>query len=1115
MIADQTQNHELTPTQQAMLIYSLYAPESKAYFEQVCYTYHGPLNAAAFATAWQRVIERHQILRTSFSTDDAERLSQFVHSEATLPLQQHDWRGLPANEQEARRDAFLKADCDLGFDLGTAPLIRVALLQTDDEAFWIVVSNHHIILDGWSMSLVRAEVSQFYQQLVHNRETNLSEAPDFAGYRQWLEQQDTQQAERFWRAELAGIVGPNTLPVDSGAAKDGAVVDSFAEKTVSLSTELTTAIRACAKRHHLTISTLLQGAWAILLSRYSATDDVVFGITVSGRPYDLPQVESLVGLLINTLPVRVKLADNESSLDCLKQIQRRVSGALEYEHCSLKQIQNWSDVPFNLPLFETLVVFENFAGSGSSFDLEGEIQVSSTQLSRTNYPLTLVVNPGAELQLQLVYHRNRFADDVIERVLVHLSNILGGIAADIEQSPRNVPMLSANEKQILLTDFNNTAREFSGEAVTRMFEAQAELTTKAIAVVCEAEVITYSDLNARANRLAHHLKQLGVGAESLVGICLPRSPGMVTAVLAILKAGGAYVPLDPAYPADRLAFMLSDSGAEVLLTQSTLANQFPDYKGTLVCLDTAAEEIATLPAANLSDAAEPADAAYVIYTSGSTGKPKGTLIEHRSLLNFTQAACLAYDISDSDRVLQFASLSFDTSAEEIFPTLTTGAMLVLRTDSMISSAAHFCEACRKFGITVLDLPTAYWHELTIDLVTDKLSLPESVRLVILGGEKALPGRLATWREHVGDSVRLLNSYGPTETTIVATICDLSVADANAVSQAPIGRPIANAVLYVLDSNLNPVPVGLPGELYIGGAGVARGYLNQAELTNQKFIPNPFGDQRAPRIYRTGDVVCYRPDGNLEFLGRSDNQVKIRGFRIELEEIEQAIREHANVSEAVVLAAEDGGDKKLVAYVVDVRDAQPTAPGELRQFLSGKLPGYMMPATFTFIDAIPLMPNGKTDRRALLNLGQFPDASGAENFEGPRSPLEESIAEIWANVLKIEHPGIHENFFELGGHSLMAAKLISNLRRQLHVELNLIDVFQSPTIAKLAALIYERQTESEADDDLASLLEEIMNLSDEEAQQRLTTEIGKGGLRARALKMAIIASGAVQLLADAL
>lgn len=1115
MIVERTHVHELTPTQQAMLIYSLYAPDSKAYFEQVCYAYRGRLDSFAFAAAWQRVIQRHDILRTSFSTGDAEQLCQFVHSEARVLVQQHDWRGLSASEQERRRDQFLKEDCDRGFDLAIAPLIRVAVLQTDDEAFWIVVSNHHIILDGWSMSLVRDEVSQFYQQLVHDREINLKRGPEFSSYLQWLEQQDMQPAEKFWRSELEGFVAPNSLPVDSGAGQTGVVIDSFAEKTFSLSAELTSAIRACAKREHLTISTLLQGAWAVLLSRYCGNDDVAFGITVSGRPYDLPEIESLVGLLINTLPVRVKLAPEKSSLACLKQIQLSVSSALEYEHCSLKQIQQWSGVPFNLPLFETLLVFENFAGSGSSFELDGPVEVSSTQLSRTNYPLTLVVNPAAELRLQIVYHRNRFADDVIERMLAHLANILAGIAADVKQPLRSLPMVTEAETRQLLVDFNNSTKDFPlAPGVTRMFEEQVELTPQATAVVHEAETITYYDLNAQANRLAGHLKQLGVGAESLVGICIPRSAEMVVAVLAILKAGGAYVPLDPAYPKDRLAFMLADSGVPVLITQSAFAEQLSGYAGKLVCLDTDADAIGAQAAENLSECASPADAAYVIYTSGSTGKPKGTLIEHGSLLNFTQAASEAYRIVRSDRVLQFASLSFDTSAEEIFPALTTGATLVLRTDSMLSSTRHFLQACGEFGITVLDLPTAYWHELTDDLAADKLSLPECIRLVILGGEKALPERLAAWRERAGDSVRLINTYGPTETTIVATMCDLSAADAIAVSEAPIGRPIANAVTYVLDPNRRPVAVGLPGELYIGGAGVARCYLNRPELTEEKFVPNPFVDERAPRLYRTGDVVCYRPDGNLDFLGRIDNQVKIRGFRIELEEIEQAIRAHDDVVEAVVLAAEGGSDKKLVAYVVMAREAQSTV-NELRQFLSGKLPAYMIPAAFTFIDAIPLMPNGKTDRRALLSLGQLQNASSSENFEGPRSPLEESIAEVWANVLKVEEPGLHDNFFELGGHSLMAAKLISNLRRQLAVELNLIDVFQSPTIAKLAALIYERQTETEADEELAALLAELEQMSDEEAQQRLSQEISKGGLRAQALKMALITTGALQILSDAL
>ncbi len=1110
MIVERTPTHELTPTQQAMLIYSLYAPDSKAYFEQVCYGYHGPLNLPAFAAAWQRVIQRHDILRTSFSTSDVEQLSQFVHYEASLSFQEHDWRGLPASEQELRRDQFLSEDCERGFELSVAPLIRVAVLQTADEAFWIVVSNHHIILDGWSMSVIRDEVSKCYRELAQGHEANLKAAPEFGDYLQWLGRQSFEHAEEFWRRELDGFLAPNSLPIDGGRNQTGFVIDSFAEKTLSLPAELTNEIRACAKRQHLTISTLLQGAWAILLSRYSASDDVVFGITVSGRPYDLPDVESLVGLLINTLPVRIKVSAGESSLACLKQIQSNVSSALEFEHCSLKQIQDWSSVPRNLSLFESLLVFENFAGSGSSFDLDGSIELLSTQLSRTNFPLTLVVNPGGELRMQLVYHRSRFAADVIERMLSHLANILEGMVANIAQPLQTLPMLTAAETQKLLVDLNANNKQFpAAQSVTRMFERQVELTPQATAVVGEAESLTYEELNAQANRLAGYLKQFGVGKESRVGIGIPRSREMVVAVLAVLKAGGAYVALDPTYPQDRLDFILADSGVEVLLTQKRLAQHLNGHAGKLVCLDTDAGVIAEFSSENFAQTSQPADAAYVIYTSGSTGKPKGTVVEQRSLLNFIQAAAEAYGIVETDRVLQFSSLSFDTSAEEIFPALTTGATVVLRTDSMISSTVHFLKACGEFGITVLDLPTAYWHELADDLVADNLALPQCIRLVILGGEKALAERLAAWREHVGDSVRLINTYGPTEATIVATMCDMGQAEL----AAPIGRPIANAVVYVLDSMRRLVPLGLPGELYIGGAGVARGYLKRPELTKEKFISNPFNDEHAPRLYRTGDLVCYRPDGNLEFIGRSDNQVKIRGFRVELEEIEQAIRAHPTVAEVIVLAAENGPEKKLIAYVVAARDAQPTT-SELRQFLNGKLPAYMVPVAFTFIDSIPLMPNGKTDRRALLNLGQFQNTS-AENFQAPRSPLEESIAEIWANVLKLEQPDINENFFELGGHSLLAAKLISNLRRQLHVELNLIDVFQSPTIAKLAALVYERQTEDEADEELATLLEELENMSEEQAQQRLTQEISKGGLRAQALKMALLTTGALQMLSETL
>jgi amino acid adenylation domain-containing protein len=576
---------------------------------------------------------------------------------------------------------------------------------------------------------------------------------------------------------------------------------------------------------------------------------------------------------------------------------------------------------------------------------------------------------------------------------------------------------------------------------------------------------------------------------------------MLVAVLATLKAGGAYLPLDPTYPTSRLDFMLADSALKVLITRDQLLQALPDYNDTIVCLDKNAQPIDDCSDENLSEVASETDLAYVIYTSGSSGNPKGTMIEHRSIVNFIEAASQEYAISPSDRVLQFASLSFDTSAEEIFPALITGATVVLRTDAMLSSAREFLQACGELEITVLDLPTAYWHELADELRTDNLRIPDSLRLVILGGEKALPERLAGWRLRAPNAVRLVNTYGPTESTVVATICDLAMMTKDSTTEVPIGRPLRNTLVYILDPDLRPVPIGLPGELYIGGAGVARGYLHHPELTAEKFITNPFGDVRAPRLYKTGDLVRYRSDSNIEFLSRIDNQVKIRGFRVEAGEIEQAIRSHARVSDVIVLVQEDvTGDKRLVAYVTAAEAEQPTAT-ELREFLSTKLPAYMLPSAFVIIESFPLLPNGKIDRQSLPLLEpERPTLDAA--FAAPRSPLEESVARVWREVLKLEQVGIQENFFELGGHSLLGAKLISSLRRSLNCELSLIDVFQSPTIERLAEVIYQRQTESAAEEELSVLLAELQNLSEDEAQERLEQLINNGSSLAQTLKLAV-------------
>jgi amino acid adenylation domain-containing protein len=1092
---------ELMPTQQAMLLYSLYAPTSKAYFEQVCYSYHGALDRHALAKAWQQVVDRHDVLRTGFVSNESEQLVQLVSGAAILPFRYVDYRERHASEHEALLDQFLAADAEQGFDLRNPPLIRVALLQVEDDHFWIVVSNHHIILDGWSMSVLRNEVSQYYRHNVSATEPALQAPSQFGDYVEWSRSTGIGDAQSFWQAELAGFAAANQLPIDKAAGKLPNVVDDFGEISISLSADLSQHIRSVARHNHCTMSTVLQAAWALVLSRYCGTNDVVFGITVSGRPYELPGIETLVGLLINTLPLRVGTTSDDTCSSLLQRVQTTVGGLLDHEQNALAQIQDWSDVPRHQSLFETLLVFENFAGNGSSFDLNGRIELIRSHLSRTNYPLTIVVDPGEQVQLQAVYHPSRFDAAAIKRLLAHLAYVLEQMIENVEAPVASLQILTPGEAQTLLLDWNVAEPMIDVEPINRWFEKQVARTPNAIAVEHSDHRLTYAELNARANQLAYHLSSLGVGPENLVGICVERSIEMLVAVMATLKAGGAYLPLDPTYPEARLDFMLRDSDAKVVISQERLLAVVPNYTGATVCFDRDSALIDGCSSENLPHAADAGNIAYVIYTSGSTGTPKGTLIEHRSLVSFVNAAGYEYGIAAADRVLQFASLNFDTSAEEIFPALVTGATVVLRTDSMISSARDFLGECAELRISVLDLPTAYWHELTAELGTDHLQLPEALRLVIIGGEKALPERLAAWRQRASGEVRLLNTYGPTETTIVATTCDIANTRLETNREVPIGRPLRNTLAYVLDSALRPVPFGIPGELYLGGEGVARGYLNRPDLTAQKFVANPFGDERAPRLYRTGDVVRYQPDGTIEFLGRVDNQVKIRGFRVETGEIEQALRTQEQVSDAIVLVREDeDGDKRLVAYVVSLTPECPTTT-ELRDHLIASLPAYMLPTAFVMLENFPLLPNGKIDRQALPRPEQDRPSLDV-GFQGPRSPLEESIAKTWGEVLKLDRVGIHDNFFELGGHSLLGAKLISNLKRSLNCELNLIDVFQSPTVERLAQVIYQRQTESAAEEELAVILTELQTLSDDEAQRRLEQLLASGGSLAHALKLAV-------------
>ena len=666
----------------------------------------------------------------------------------------------------------------------------------------------------------------------------------------------------------------------------------------------------------------------------------------------------------------------------------------------------------------------------------------------------LLVIPEDGKECCWIYDPEIFDDCSIERMLRQFETFvqsiatkLEGIAANPIQPILELPLLTEVERHQLLFEWNNTTTEYpQDKCIHQLFEEQVERSPSSVAVVFEGEQLTYRELNARANQLAHYLKTLGVEPEVLVGICIERSLEMIVGLLGILKAGSAYVPFDPAYPGERLAFMLEDSAVPVLLTQQRLVDRLPKHEAQVVCLDTQWEAIAQHSEENTACGVNAENLAYVIYTSGSTGKPKGVTIQHRSLVNYTTAVSIEYEIEKCDHILQFSSISFDVSAEEIYTSLTSGATLVLRTESMLDSIGVFLQKCRNWEITVLALPTAYWHELTAILSQETFALPPSLRLIIIGGEKALPERWKTWHECVGQRVRLVNNYGPTEATVGATIYDCSAANP-ALTEVPIGRPIQNVQTYILDRNQQPVPIGVPGELHIGGDGLARGYLNHPDLTQAKFISNPLSNEPGLSLYKTGDKARYLPDGNIEYLGRIDNQVKIRGFRIELGEIETAISQHPSVKETVVIATENNtGNKQLVAYIVPQTEVAPSI-SDLRHFFKQKLPDYMIPAAFVMLDNLPLTQNGKVDRRALPSPELRPELK--LTFVAPRTPIEEMLASTWACVLGIEQVGVHENFFELGGHSLLATQVISRVRDTMSVELPLRSLFEAPTVATLA------------------------------------------------------------------
>ena len=1069
--------YPLSPMQQGILFHSLYAPVSGVYVVQLSCVMRGSLNIAAFERAWQRVVERHAILRTAFVWEGLDEPLQVVGERVKLPLIQHDWRGLKSAEQEEQLESFLKADREGGFELSKAPLMRLTLFWLTDDTYRFVWSHHHMLLDGWSLPIIFKELFAYYKAACQGQDFHLVQGRPYGDYIAWLQRQDMAEAKEFWRQILKGFVAPTSLGI--GCVRDSASSgeDGYNEQELSLSTEVTLALLSLARQRQVTLNTLMQGVWAILLSRYSGENDVVFGMTVSGRPTDVVGVESMVGLFMNTLPMRVQVPPLVPFSPWVKELQAKQIEMRRYEYSPLMQVQGCSEVHRGIPLFETILVFENYPVDTSSQEEIGDLRVSEVRsFEQPNYPLSVVIMPERELMLQIIYDRTRFDAATITHMLGHLQTLLKGVVANPEQLLANLQMLTEGEQYQLVEEWNDTKADYPEQCVQQLFEVQVKRAPEAVAMVFEGEQLTYHELNCRANQLAHYLRKLGVGPEILVGICVERSIEMIVGLLGILKAGGAYVPLDPAYPRERLLFMLEDTQAPVLLTQQHLLARLPGREAEVLCLDTHWDVIAQESMADPISGATPDDLAYVIYTSGSTGMPKGVAITHRAInrlifnTNYIQ-------VDPVDRVAQASNASFDAATFEIWGALLHGARLVGIPKNVVLSPLDLAAQIREQEVSVLFLTTALFNQLASEVPWAFNSLCH----LLFGGEAVEPRWVRKVLKH-GPPKRLLHVYGPTESTTFSSWHLLQEVPEGATT-VPIGRPIANTQLYLLDAHLNPVPVGVSGELYIGGDGLARGYFNRPELTAERFIPHPFSDVPGARLYQTGDVGRYRVNGIIEFLGRRDTQVKVRGFRIELGEIEAVLGRHTAVREAVVMARDDiPGDKRLVAYVVP-EQKQALLTRDLRSFLKERLPDYMVPTAFVVLEALPLNANGKVDRHRLPAF-EATRLEQEETYVAPRTSIEKELAEIWGELLGVKPVGIHENFFELGGHSLLLTQLASWLRSTFQVDLSLRKLFEAPTIAEMTIAIVERQIEQEDPAEVAHLLDELRQLSPEEVRAQL-------------------------------
>jgi surfactin family lipopeptide synthetase A len=1046
-------------TQEGLWFLDQLKPGRATYNMPVAISLRGLLEVEALERSLNAIVQRHEALRTTFGMREGQPV-QMIAPTLNVALSVVDLRGLAEAEEEAEVLRLATEEAQHPFDLTQGPLLRATLLQLGAEESMLMLVIHHIVFDGRSVGVLFRELASLYEAFSTGQPSPLPELPiqyaDFVSWqREMLQGDNFAEHLAYWKQQLAG--SPTHLELPSDRPRLPIPTSRGAMYSLNLPKALIEALKELGRHEGVTLFTVLVAAFQTLLYRYTGQDDLLIGTVTAGRTRG--ETEALIGFFATTVVLRTDLSGNPTFRELLKRVRQVILAArahqdLPFEYV-VKELQPERQLGQN-PLFQVMLALEPpLPALPSGWTLtQTEMDV---ELGTSRFDLYLELDIGPEgLIGRLEYSIDLFDRTTIARMVGHWQTLLEGSVADPTRHLSELPLLTEKEHHQFLVEWNATQAAYPRDkCIHQLFETQVERTPDAVAAVFGKEHLTYRELNSKANQLAHYLQKLGVGPEVLVGLCVERSLEMVVGLLGILKAGGAYVPLDPAFPSKRISFMLEDAQAPVLVTQQHLLSQLPAHGTKAVCLDADAAVLAQQGEDNPRSELTSDELAYVIYTSGSTGRPKGVQILHRAVVNFLLSMREQPGLTAEDSWLAITTLSFDIAALELFLPLLVGARLIVASRDTAADGAALAETLTRAGVTVMQATPITWRLL---LAAGWQGNPD---LKILCGGEALPQDLA--QQLLPRAASLWNLYGPTETTIWSTLCKIEPGD----EVISIGRPIANTQVYLLDSKLQPVPFGVPGELYIGGDGLARGYLNRPELTAERFIPHPFSNEPAARLYKTGDLARYRADGTIEHLGRLDFQIKLRGFRIELGEIEAVLAQHPAVHQAVVVAREDTpGDKRLVAYVVpapqypdsvELKEGMLTLVPKLRSLLKERLPDYMIPAAIVLLEALPLTPNGKVDRKAL----PAPDPStgtAKDTFVAPTTPLHHQLVQIWEDLLGVRPIGIRDDFFDLGGHSLLAIRLIGRITQTYGKKLPLATLFAGATIEHLATALMAFQRE---------------------------------------------------------